>query len=148
MKFHLLTIADTHDPNIGEGCGYDVDGIEQMMREAADLCDVDLESQTIRGEHYTYRVVANALHALEPEPDDLVMIWYSGHGFRTPSKKERWPYLAFPSSPFEAFDGMGTDEIFKYLVDKHREMKSRRSGSCKRLLCSWGSLAHSSNSTT
>ena len=134
MKFHLLTIADTHDPNIGEGCGYDVDGIEQMMREAADLCDVDLESQTIRGEHYTYRVVANALHALEPEPDDLVMIWYSGHGFRTPSKKERWPYLAFPSSPFEAFDGMGTDEIFRLLAQRKPRLLIVMSDCCNSLV--------------
>lgn len=118
MTFHLLTIADTNDPSIGEGCGYDLDYVENMMEEAADMCGAVLEASTIRGEDFTYTIVAETLHCIEPGPNDVVVIWYSGHGFRTPSKKERWPYIAFPSSPFEAVDGMGTDEIFK-LLGKH-----------------------------
>ena len=107
MKLHLLTVADTHDSLIGSGCGVDAEGVQAMMEEAAHLLDVPLESRMIRGDLFQYEVVADAVKAIDPGSDDAVVFYYSGHGFRTPNKPERWPYMAFSASEYDDPKGLG-----------------------------------------
>src|SRR5947207_6809397 len=50
-------------------------------------------SKTISGKEYNKKDVETAINNLKPSSNDIVVFYYSGHGFRMPENSRRFPNL-------------------------------------------------------
>jgi len=99
-KLILLIVANTLDPAIGEGCALDINTIRTIFGEMADHMDFNLVELVIAGLNYTNKNILNSVDALKPGKDDIVIFYYSGHGFSFEKEKDvRSPQLDLQSFP-------------------------------------------------
>lgn len=122
MKLHLLMIANTDDESIGDNVQIDVENVTGWLEEACQCIGLPLGTTVITGEYFTKENVKEAVRNMSPDPDDTVFFWYSGHGFRTPSKKEQWPYIHIPNDPSGLPDGLDEKWVYDNLKAKNTRL--------------------------
>jgi hypothetical protein len=88
-----IVVADTQDVSIGTSTAIDLDNVTQTLGEIARDTGMDLKLQTISGRSLTVKAIGAALNSIEPEADDIVFFYYSGHGERSLASDDPWPNL-------------------------------------------------------
>lgn len=96
---HAIFVIDTDDPNIGDSVRKDMENVEAMLRDAAGRTNMGISVQRFIDRNMTTDRVAAAVRGLDPGPDDMVVFYYSGHGFRTRLGETRYPALSMEGSP-------------------------------------------------
>jgi hypothetical protein len=99
-KIHLLIVADTTDPKIGKSSGMNVRYVESFYTDLSKYIGCPINIRKVMGSSYNRNNVASELKLLTPEPNDILIFYYSGHGYRKDDDKRRFPY----------FDLRATDE--------------------------------------
>ena len=99
IKIHLLVVANSNDPSIGDACYKDMNRMVETFGDLADFLSVGMDTATISGNRYTKTNIENAIKELDPGPEDIVVFYYSGHGFRKKKDSRRFPYLDFREKP-------------------------------------------------
>ena len=89
----LLAVGNTTDAAIGIACAKDIARTVSQFRSIADFMGIKFEPQTITGVAYNKLSVQYAISKLTPRPKDIVVFYYSGHGFRKPKDSRRYPYI-------------------------------------------------------
>jgi hypothetical protein len=115
--FHALLIADTNAYHIEEGVKQDLQMIKKEVTQIAKYCEYDLDLIELEGSFATFATFQNELERLKAEPEDLILIYLTGHGFRTHTKDlEKNPWANF----FFTLDQKGIDffEIAKKSEEK------------------------------
>ncbi|NUB25278.1 caspase family protein [Azospirillum brasilense] len=99
QTLHAVIAADTDDPKIGGGAKENAKKMEQLIDSAAKL--VRLKPNTIRlqNEKFNCEGINEALGDLQIGADDVVMFYYSGHGYRLFNDQSRFPRLACSRNP-------------------------------------------------
>ena len=95
---HALVVIDTNDRRIGTMVARDMNLMAGEIRKIAAASGLALNSRTYKGSDFTIAKVRGAVQALSPGRDDVVLFYYSGHGFRTKTKRSRWPFFFFHSN--------------------------------------------------
>lgn len=117
-SLHAIIVADTLDDTIGEYTKVDVNNMRAAMDKIARQTKLKLKMEIISGKNVTPTIVLNKLNKLSIKPDDVVVFFYSGHGYRTPSKGDvLWPNLFFSKTE------TGVD--FKFISDKLTKQNPR-----------------------
>ena len=80
-KFILLVAANTLDPTIGKGCKEDTDSVRHMFKRLSEEMDFNFIELIIQGEDYGKENILGAIEMLTPGSNDIVVFYYSGHGF-------------------------------------------------------------------
>lgn len=100
MKLILIIVANTGDPVIGKGCALDIKTVQSIFVQLAHFMKFNLVQLIIEGRAYNKKNVLNSLGALIPGNDDIVVFYYTGHGFSfEKEKKIRPPQLDLQSIP-------------------------------------------------
>ncbi len=89
----LLAVGNTNDKEIGLACGKDIDRVVAEFRSITSFMGIRFEAQTITGSAYNKLAVQYAIAKLTPSSNDIVIFYYSGHGFRKPKDNRREPYI-------------------------------------------------------
>lgn len=89
----LLAVANINEPEIGPSCLKDMNRIVETFAKLTDFMGIKFESKTISGNDYNKENVEKQLSSLTPTINDIVVFYYSGHGFRKPKDNRRFPYL-------------------------------------------------------
>jgi len=98
-KMYLLVVANILDEDIGEACIKDTQRIVESFKEIAlkmGLLEKNVIIKTITGDEYNRKNVELAIKNLKPVRNrDIVVFYYSGHGFRKSNKRKisRFPFL-------------------------------------------------------
>lgn len=103
---HTILIGDTMDENIGSTVELDISKMRREMQEVAYYTEMKLNEMLITGPELNHTII-DRVDALQVEPDDVVFIYYSGHGYRTESEKENlWPnfYLSAKNQGINQYD--------------------------------------------
>ncbi|MCB1149180.1 MAG: caspase family protein [Chlamydiia bacterium] len=90
-----VIVADTLDDQIGEALEVDVMAMSRHVRKAAKYAKLDLRLFVFSGDKANFEALADILR-IEPQPDDTILFYWTGHGFRTLSKDKEnnpWPNL-------------------------------------------------------
>ncbi|HEY4135184.1 MAG TPA: DM9 repeat-containing protein [Alphaproteobacteria bacterium] len=103
QTLQAILIADTNDPSIGVSVKKDFESLKRTLQAAAGYTGMKLELQALEGNQVTLANVRAAVQAVKTGPNDTVFFYYSGHGFRTPNSKSRYPYL-YVSQQGQAFE--------------------------------------------
>ena len=95
VKMHLLVVADTLDKTLGKAILLDVKKVMETFESISKFIGIRFLPVIVQGKTYGKAGVQAALAKLKTvvSPDDIVIFYYSGHGFRIPEKPGKYPNL-------------------------------------------------------
>lgn len=115
-EVYAIIIADTTAENIDKAIKEDLKTIRGKVNVIARYIEMPLKELAFDGDNVKMDIVLPQIEALSFQPDDLVIFFFSGHGYRTNSKGDNpWPNLYFSK------EKMGIDylSIVQKLADKN-----------------------------
>src|ERR1044072_3138284 len=97
-RMFLIAVIDSKDKDIGDRCRTDLDEITYAFDDLADWLDKEMvEPKIIQGDDFGKEAVNDAidnwLPSQELTADDIVVFYYSGHGFRYPDDASIYPRM-------------------------------------------------------
>ncbi len=97
-RLFLIAVVDTDDETIGKRCEADLDAITETFDDLVDWLGFALaEPKIIKGDEFSKAAVNNAidkwLAAKQPTQNDIVVFYYSGHGFRYENDASDYPRM-------------------------------------------------------
>ena len=99
-KFILLIAANTIDPTIGTGCTEDIDSVRNMFKKLSVQMNFNFIDLVIQGEDYGRENILGAIKMLTPGSNDIVVFYYSGHGFSyEKDAAKKYPQVDLRSHP-------------------------------------------------
>ena len=99
-KLILIIVANTIDPEIGKGCAKDIKSIHHMFRELSEFMEFNFLQLLVQGADYSKENILDAIALLTPGVNDIVVFYYSGHGFGyEEDAKKRFPQVDLRSHP-------------------------------------------------
>lgn len=93
---HVVIVGDTAAKDLQSSVLIDLQSIENHAYEIARHTGLTPRIQRHTDYNARSQPVLRVLNALEPQPDDVVLFYFSGHGYRTPAKEGNpWPNIYF-----------------------------------------------------
>jgi len=80
-KLYLITVANTEDASIGTGVKRDIVNVYNELKDVASFLSMPFIYKEISGPNFTKQNVNSVLAGLYPGSNDVVIFYYSGHGF-------------------------------------------------------------------
>ncbi|MEP6466887.1 MAG: caspase family protein [Parafilimonas sp.] len=133
-QLHLIIVANTNDPDIGSTCALDKDRTLKTFSDLSEFMGIHFDSKVISGDDYNIKNVQDAVNNLNPSSRDIVVFYYSGHGYSKPDNKQ-YPYLELRSKSFQSLDdnSMNIQDIYNQIVQKHANVSLVFSDCCNTL---------------
>lgn len=101
-KLHFLLVANTEDPRIGYSVQKDVKNLSSQMRDVATFLKIPINYVEVSGDKFGKKNVETAIANLKPGPNDIVIFYYSGHGYSfEQDKNQAYPQFDLRQSRFE-----------------------------------------------
>ncbi len=120
-SLYLLVVANTNDATIGKTCVIDKDATLETFKNIAEYLEIQFVPKEISGNDYSKKNVAKAIKALKPSVNDVVVFYYSGHGFCDTTDNHLFPYLdlrdkvfQIPGAPYQ----LNMEDIYKVIKAK------------------------------
>lgn len=99
-KLILLIAANTIDATIGNGCKEDMNSMRELFTKLSLEMDFNFIELIIQGEDYGKENILGAIDLLTPGNNDIVVFYYSGHGFSYEKDAEKkYPQIDLRSHP-------------------------------------------------
>jgi hypothetical protein len=96
-RFRVLIVADTLDCNIGNTCVSDVYRLKKSLQTIAAQAEMPLDLSILDGKKCCGHDLRRWLHHQHTSAEDVVLLYYSGHGDKDPSGGP-WPTLKLRDS--------------------------------------------------
>ncbi|CAN5630578.1 hypothetical protein BH11BAC3_BH11BAC3_08030 [soil metagenome] len=80
-KLMLVIVSNTMDPTIGKGCIQDMSIVRDILTKVSQEMNFNFIELIIQGSDYGKENVLGAIDLLAPGYNDIVVFYYSGHGF-------------------------------------------------------------------
>lgn len=92
---HALLIGDSHDDILGEAIIEDMNHMHKAVKKIANITKLSKNEIQLCGSQATRKNVLQEIKQLHVGPDDVVIAYFTMHGYRNESKSSRWPDLFF-----------------------------------------------------
>lgn len=96
-RMFFIAVIDSHDDSIGERCEKDLEEVNASFEDLADWLDVEMTPKIIEGDDFGRAAVNNAidnwLKSQQPNRTDIIVFYYSGHGFRYENDVSAYPRM-------------------------------------------------------
>lgn len=111
---HGFLIADTLSPT-GKAAEGDFSRIKRRFEEIADHTGDHVVHYLFTGEHVNTGAIMTELQALDADPQDMIIVYYLGHGYESTKKNSPWPrlYLSASQGPLDL------DSMIQIVTAKH-----------------------------
>lgn len=101
-KLHFILVANTTDPRIGYSVQKDVINITSQIRDVATFLKIPLNIVEVSGSNFGKAGVETALNNLKTGTNDIVIFYYSGHGYSNDrNANEAYPQFDLRQSRFD-----------------------------------------------
>lgn len=132
IRIHLLIVADTLDHSIGKSCAKDMARMIETFKDINDYMGMNLNVRTVCGKNYGKQSLVSELKLLKPNPNDIVVFYYTGHGFRQAKDKRRYPYLDLRKIGQSDYlkESMSLADIYKIIKSKNAKVNLVLSDCC------------------
>lgn len=120
-QLFLIIVANTDDISIGSTCVVDKDATYKTFNTLAEFLKIKFTPKVIFGKDFKKANVDNAINDLRPGKNDIVVFYYSGHGFSNVKDNYRFPYLDLRDNVSQPFGGpyaMNMEDIFGKIKSK------------------------------
>jgi hypothetical protein len=108
---HLLIVANTNDKKIGKTCAVDMKNCLDTYKEVAEFLEIKFTPKVISGAAFSKLNVEKAVNALRPAQGDIVIFYYTGHGFNDQKSTYSFPYLDLRDKSYQEYGGQYTMNI-------------------------------------
>ncbi len=99
IKMHIILVGDIADKKIGQACAGDIQKVTDIYQSLASFLGIKyVNITTLTGNKFSISNVKNAVNNLRPSSEDIVIFYYSGHGFRRPETNYRFPFMKLKSN--------------------------------------------------
>lgn len=99
-KLHLVLCINTEISDIGQSCSVDQRAMEVEFREIAKAIGIPFEKYIVNGEKFTKENAEQTLANMKVGKNDVVVFYYSGHGFRWSDQTDKYPQLDMRASEY------------------------------------------------
>jgi Caspase domain len=101
-KIHFIVVAATDDPRIGSSVAKDVTNFYSQIKDVSVFLNLPLVYTEIKGSKFGKASVETALNNLNPSANDIVIFYYSGHGYSNPQNStQAYPQFDLRQSRFD-----------------------------------------------
>jgi len=114
---HAVLVGDVHDANIGPGDKLDLGLIKGLLNDVVKNTGMKLNLKMI-DDRIDRSTVMRTVSGLRPASDDMVLFYYTGHGYRMRSMKKEWPAMAL-NGPNNDTAGLDQFWVFSELKRKN-----------------------------
>lgn len=115
---HAVVVADTQDPLLRRACAQDAEVMHRQFVQIAAALGYRLAEQRLFGEAFSRKKLDEALRSLAPRPDDVVLFYYSGHGYNLRNRADRFPILLLEKKTSNAAKNPGLGTVHQLLKAK------------------------------
>lgn len=98
---HAILLGDTDSDYLGDPISIDLDRMQKCAGRIARYCDLSLNVEVFKGKRLLAEDVVSTISKLQVEREDIILLFFSGHGWRTSSKdldSNPWPNLYFSNT--------------------------------------------------
>ncbi|WP_068469418.1 caspase family protein [Candidatus Protochlamydia phocaeensis] len=92
---HAILVADTIHADISSVTQPDINRWQKELRVIAKHAQLVLKEKIFSGSDFQKTLVSAYLKSLAVQPEDAVVFFFSGHGYRTREKITPWPFITF-----------------------------------------------------
>ncbi|MDX1904712.1 MAG: caspase family protein [Thermonemataceae bacterium] len=120
-KMHLVLCINTEIGDIGQSCSVDQKAMEVEFREIAKAVGMPFEKYIVNGENFTKANALETLNKLKVGANDVVVFYYSGHGFRWSDQTDTYPQLDMRYSSYTAIGentSLPLSQVYNTIVQK------------------------------
>ncbi len=149
-RLHLVLVANTEDKDIGKTCVIDKDATYKTFSEIAEFLQIQFNPTVIAGKDFSKVNVDKAVSSVRPGANDIVVFYYSGHGFNEVDEQYQFPYLDLRDKSFQKYGGaftMNIETIYQKLRSKGARLNLVISDCCNKDPTS-GALVSSEGAST
>lgn len=133
VKIHLLIVANTDDPNIGKSSRQDMFNISGYFTNLAETLGIAIERKTIWGRSFSKKAVEDLIKNLKPGTNDIVIFYYTGHGFRRPEDTGKFPRMVLSNNyTMQTLqkNSLSVEDIYRQIVGKGARLNLVLSDCC------------------
>ncbi|MBS4168531.1 caspase family protein [Parachlamydia sp. AcF125] len=115
---HAIIVADTIAANISQSVKMDLKKIEAEISKISLFANLPMRKYLMIGEKITSSEILSTIQNLSVGEDDVILFYFSGHGYRTKRKESPWPnlYVTYENN------GADFDLIVRTLENKHSRL--------------------------
>ena len=81
QTLHVISVADSNDAAIGLGVAANAKALANYVSIVSVITKLSLESTEITGDKFTCTEIMKAVQGIQAKPNDVIIFYYSGHGF-------------------------------------------------------------------
>ena len=127
---HAIVVLDQDALNIQKVVAANQVKIHTFLEDIIQYTELHLNQRYFLAEKGTCVDIYDYLQALTIKPDDIVLFYFSGHGFRTLSKQNPWPNLYLTAD----HRGLDYEEILTILNEKNPRFFLALADCCNNLI--------------
>lgn len=119
-KLHLIAVVNTLDSTLGNSTTRDLSNILGLFTRIAKGLNMEIIVQKIADQDFSKMAVELALVKLKPAPIDIVIFYYSGHGFRYSNDASLYPRMSLRTNARSDIDknNLSVEGVYKALLRK------------------------------
>ncbi|PIY12767.1 MAG: hypothetical protein COZ18_01260 [Flexibacter sp. CG_4_10_14_3_um_filter_32_15] len=119
-KMHLVMLVNSSIGDIGASCETDSRNMTKEFEDIAAALKVDFRKYEVKGSSFTKDNAMRVLNGLNPGSNDIVVFYYSGHGFRWSDQTDAYPQMDIRASPYTKLSAETTISVSSVynLLDK------------------------------
>ena len=132
QTIHLMIVSDTEDPSIGQSCLVDQNSVYNQFLSISNEINYKLDTVLVNSKLFNYNNVKNALDKIKPDPSDILVFYYSGHGYNFDESKRcsEWPIMHLKTK--DAF--LGLDEVHEIMKKKNARLTLTLGDLCNEII--------------
>ncbi|MCY7351675.1 MAG: caspase family protein [Cytophagaceae bacterium] len=115
---HVLIVADTQDPVLHKACAYDVEVMHRQAVQIAAAVKYRLSEQIISDDDFNRKRLDEVLVELTPQPEDIVIFYYTGHGYNLSNRTSRFPILRLEKNGSKNLQNLSLLAVHNLLKNK------------------------------
>jgi len=132
-NLYLIAVANTLDASIGASSKKDLDNVVftfDRLARSAGIRNIILTE--ITGNTFSKANVENTINNLRVTPNDIIIYYYSGHGFRYEADKSPYPRMSFRTkqNPSAENNNLEVESVFNKLKSKNARVTIVLSDCC------------------
>jgi hypothetical protein len=91
QKLHAVLVGDTLDGSIGAGIVANLTNMNSLLHAVETEGQISVSKSEVKGSDFNCKAIMQAVDQLNPASTDMVLFYYSGHGFRRDSTQTKFP---------------------------------------------------------
>lgn len=120
----LVLVTNSNDAALGSGFSANHRKLMSMFRDIALTCGMNFDATEVKGDDFDKTTVNSKIANFYSTSNDVIVFYYSGHGFRSTDPQNDWPQLdlraSFSQDRFTQSLNLGTDIYHALKLKDHR----------------------------